>query len=214
MANGNTFVANHDFCYEVAPDGKKLFDYKPPDQGFLIHSIDRRTNGNVVCLSMSGILREVNREGKTVREINVMNSNGGANWCGVQALPANRYLCVEFSQGDVFEFDAEGKVQWKCKIAGASYALRLPNGQTMVCCFSTNRVVHVDRDGKVVWETKVGSQLALGRRLAGACIFPFFPGTPGERVVQGNRIMPPLTPRPLSPEHRGEGEKDGTRAFQ
>jgi HEAT repeat protein len=156
LPNGNTFIANHDFCYEIAPDGKKTFNYKPPEQGFLIHSIDRRPNGNVVCLSMSGILREVDREGKTVREVNV-NNNGGGNWSGVQALPGNRYLCVEFNQSEVFEYDADGKVQWKCKVQGASYALRLPNGRTMICCFGGQRVVHVDRDGKVVWETKVNS---------------------------------------------------------
>ncbi len=104
---------------------------------------------------MGGLVREVNREGKTVREF--MAKNTGGNWCGVQALPGNRYLCVEFNQSEVFEFDAEGKELWKCKVQGASYALRLANGNTMVCCFGGNRVVHVNRDGKVVWETQVGS---------------------------------------------------------
>jgi HEAT repeat protein len=156
LPSGNTFIADHYHCYEITPAGKKVFEYKPTDQGYLIHSIDRKPNGNVVCMMMDGRLREVGRDGKTVRELNVQN-NGG-NWCGVQALPGDRYLCVEFNNGGVFEFDAEGKVQWKTQIQGASYALRLPNGRTMICCFGGQRVVHVDRDGKVVWETKVNTQ--------------------------------------------------------
>jgi HEAT repeat protein len=157
LPNGNTFIADHQHCYELTPSGSKVFEYTPTDRGGeVIHSIDRRPNGNVVCMMMGGLLREVNREGKTVREFTAKNNNGG-NWCGVQALPGNRYLCVEFNQSEVFEFDAEGKEVWKCKVQGATYAQRLPNGNTMVCCFSGNRVVHVNRDGKVVWETQASS---------------------------------------------------------
>jgi hypothetical protein len=156
LPNGNTFIADHQHCYEVTPAGKKVFEYRPSDQNYLIHSIDRKPNGNVVCMMMDGRVREVGRDGKTVREFNVQNH--GSNWCGVQALPGNRYLCVEFNGGGVFEFDADGKVQWQTKIEGASYALRLPNGRTMVCSFGRQRVVQIDRDGKEVWEKKVGTQ--------------------------------------------------------
>ena len=154
LPSGNTFVADHQHCYEITPENKKVFEYAPKDRnGEIIHSIDRRPNGNVVCLMMGGLLREVDREGKIVRELN----NPGS-WCGVQALPGDRYLCVEFGKSTVYEYDAAGKELWKCSVAGASYALRLPNGNTMVCCFSGQRVVHVDRDGKIVWETKVNTQ--------------------------------------------------------
>jgi hypothetical protein len=44
---------------------------------------------------------------------------------------------------------------WECQVQGASYALRLPTGQTMVCSFGGQRVVHVSRDGKIVWEKAV-----------------------------------------------------------
>jgi HEAT repeat protein len=154
LPNGNTFVASHAFCYELTPDGKKVFEYKPDEQGIIIHSIDRRPNGNVVCMMMDGRLREVGRDGAVVRELNLKQHGG--SWYGVQALPGDRYLCVE-SGGTIFEIDAEGKVQWKTRVEGASYALRLPNGRTMVCCFGGQRVVHVDRDGKVLWEAKVGT---------------------------------------------------------
>jgi outer membrane protein assembly factor BamB len=157
LPNGNTFIADHQHCYEVTTNGKRVFEYTPKDRGGeIIHSIDRRPNGNVVCLMMGGLLREVDREGKVVREFQAKNTGG--NWCGVQALPGNRYLCVEFNSSEVIEYDAAGKEQWKCTVPGATYALRLPNGRTMICCFSGQRVVHVDRDGKVVWETKVNSQ--------------------------------------------------------
>jgi HEAT repeat protein len=158
LPNGNTFIADHQHCYEITPAGNKVFEYTPKDRGGeVLHSIDRRPNGNVVCMMMGGLVREVNREGKVVCEFD-LSKNGGGSWSGVQALPGNRYLTVEFNTGKVVEYDAAGKEQWRCTIQGASYALRLPNGRTMVCAFSGQRVVHVDRDGKVVWETKVNSQ--------------------------------------------------------
>jgi hypothetical protein len=155
LPNGNTFLGNHQRAVEVTREGKEVFSYKPPEQGFLIHSMHRKRDGNLVCLSMSGILREVNREGKEVRSFQLDTNN--RNWCGVEGLSGNRYLAVDLNQGEVLELDATGKVSWKCQVQGASYALRLPNGNTMVCSFGGRRVVEVNRAGTVVWETKVGT---------------------------------------------------------
>jgi hypothetical protein len=155
LPNGNTFLGNHERAFEVTPAGKEVFSYKPPEQGFLIHSMFRKRDGNLVLLSMAGLLREVNREGKEVRSFQLDANN--RNWCGVEGLPGNRYLAVDLNQGEVLELDATGKVEWRCQVQAASYALRLPNGNTMVCSFGGQRVVEVNREGKVVWETKVGT---------------------------------------------------------
>jgi outer membrane protein assembly factor BamB len=153
LANGNTFIGTHRRAFEVTPAGKEVFSFEPAPPMF-IHSMNRRTNGNLVCLSMQGQLLEVDRAGKTIRAVTL---NGGGNWCGVQALPGNHYLAVEYNSSKLVELDASGKVVWECKVPGASYAVRRPDGRTLVCCFATQRVVEVDRAGKIIWEKAVGT---------------------------------------------------------
>jgi HEAT repeat protein len=152
LPNGNTFIGTHRRAFEVTRAGKEVFSFEPSPPLF-IHSMHRRPNGNVVCLSMQGLLLEVDRAGKTVRSFQIQA--GGGNWCGVQGLPGNHYLAVEFNQSLIVELDAAGKVVWRQNIPGASYAVRRPDGRTLVCCFSTRRIVDVDRNGKIVWEKSV-----------------------------------------------------------
>jgi hypothetical protein len=154
LPNGNTFIGTHDRAFEVTPAGKEVPVYQA-EAGFFIHSMYRKANGNVVCLSMAGCLREVTRAGKVA--VTFQLDNAGRNWCGVQGLPGGRYLAVDYNQGHVLELDAKGKTQWECKVQGASYALRRPTGTTLICCFGGQRVVEVDRAGKVVWEKKVAT---------------------------------------------------------
>jgi HEAT repeat protein len=155
LPNGNTFIGSHQRAIEVTPAGKEVWSYQS-ENGFFIHSMNRKPNGHLVCLSMDGRLREVDRAGKEVFTVTVAGAGGGGNWCGVQGLPGDRYLCVELS-GQVIEVDRTGKSQWSCNVPGASYAWRMPTGNTLVCSFSGQRVVEVDRKGAIVWEKKVGS---------------------------------------------------------
>jgi hypothetical protein len=152
LANGNTLIGTHHRAFEVTPEGKEIFSYKT-DPGLFLHSMHRRPNGNLVGLTMQGQVVEVDRAGKTVRSFLIKEGSG--NWCGVQGLPGNHYLAVEFNEGLVVELDATGKVVWRQHIPGASYALRRPDGRTMVCCFSTRRIVDLDRNGHIVWEKAV-----------------------------------------------------------
>jgi outer membrane protein assembly factor BamB len=155
LPNGNTFVGTHQKAVELTPDLKEVFTYSP-EANFFIHSMNRKRDGHLVCLSMTGLIREVDREGKEVRTINV--GMGKGNWSGVQGLPGDHYLAVEFNESRVIEVDRDGKTVWETKVQGASYALRLPTGNTMVCSFGGQRVVEVNTKGEVVWEKKVGSQ--------------------------------------------------------
>jgi outer membrane protein assembly factor BamB len=154
LPNGNTFIGTHRRAFEVTPSGKEVFSFQPAASMF-IHSMHRRPNGNLICLSMQGQVLEVDRAGKTVRSFQI--TRGGGNWCGIQGLPGNRYLAVEYNQSLILELDAAGKVVWECKVPGVSYALRRPDGRTMVCCFSSQRIVDIDRTGKVVWEVSTGT---------------------------------------------------------
>jgi HEAT repeat protein len=152
LSNGNTFIGTHHRAVEVTPRGKEVFVYAAEPE-FFIHSMHRKPNSHVVCLSMQGKLREVDRAGKVVFEVQLDVNN--RNWCGVEGLPGNRYLCVDLNQGQVLEVDQAGKTLWSCQVGGASYAVRRPNGRTLVCSFNDRRVVEVDRAGKIVWQKDV-----------------------------------------------------------
>jgi HEAT repeat protein len=154
LPNGNTFIGTHRRAIEVTPAGKEVFAYEP-ENDFFIHSMHRKPNGNVVCLSMRGLLREVDRSGHTVCSFQLDQNN--RNWCGVQGLPGQRYLAVDLNQGHVLELDAKGGTRWECKVPGACYAVRRPTGNTLVCSFNGHRIVEVDRKGTIVWEKAVGS---------------------------------------------------------
>jgi hypothetical protein len=152
LPNGNTFIGTHHRAFEVTRAGKEVYSFQP-NLAMFIHSMHRRSTGNLVCLSMQGQILEVDRSGKTVRTFTIRG--GGGNWCGVQGLPGNHYLAVEFNQSLIVELDASGKIVWQHNVPGASYAFRRPDGRTLVCCFSGQRVVEIDRQGKVVWEKAV-----------------------------------------------------------
>ncbi len=155
LPDGNTLIGTHQRAFIVTPQGKEVFSYAPKEPNFFIHSMNRKRDGNLVMLSMTGRLLEVTPKGDELTSVQV--GDAGRNWCGVEGLPGRRYLCVNINLGEVIEIDAAGKVHWKTTVAGASYASRLPNGNTMICTFNQQKVVVVDRDGKTVWEQKVGS---------------------------------------------------------
>jgi hypothetical protein len=152
LANGNTYIATGRRVFEVTRDHKEVFAYEP-EQSFFIHSSQRQPNGNVVLLSMGGILREVNPAGKEVRSFQLEGNNH--NWCGVTAVRGGHYLVVNFNQGQVLEVDAAGKTTWQTTMQGVSYAQRLPTGNTLLTNFGQHKVVEVDRAGKTVWEKNV-----------------------------------------------------------
>jgi HEAT repeats/PQQ-like domain len=155
LANGNTYIGTNHKVFEVTPAGKEVFAYSP-EGSFYIHSSHRLANGHVVCLSMSGIVCEVNAAGKEVRSLQ-LNQAGGRNWSGVEGLPGNRYLVADCAKGDVFEVDAAGKTLWQFQMANACYANRLPNGNTLVA--GGTKVVEVTKKGKVVWTKNTATTL-------------------------------------------------------
>jgi outer membrane protein assembly factor BamB len=152
LPNGNYFVGTHNRAVELNRGRKEVWSYDA-EPGFFIHSMHRKPNGNLVCLSMAGQVREVDRSRRVIVSFDLDRNN--RNWCGVQGLADGRYLAVDLNQGHVLELDARGKTTWECRVPGASYAIRRPNGRTMVCSFGGQRVVDVDRAGKVVWEKAV-----------------------------------------------------------
>lgn len=109
-----------------------------------------------------GKVRELDSDGKTLREITV--SDGSKNAHSVQEL-ANGHLVVSTANGyDVKEFDADGKLVWRLSskdmlaagvksvgyIAGVE---RLANGNTIVSMYHGNpQFFEVTPAKKIVWQ--------------------------------------------------------------
>src|SRR5262245_5782539 len=158
LPNGNTFISTNYVASIVTPAGKEVFSYKA-EQGFYMHSVQRLRNGHIVCVSMDGVVREVDATGKEVRSISIKAEGGG--WNGIQGLPGNRYLVC--GSGKVIEIDATGKVLWRLNQAGACYAQRLPNGNTLVVDHSKG-LIEVTREGKTIWDRHIRSLWRVHRR--------------------------------------------------
>src|SRR5439155_4194726 len=140
LANGNTFIGTVVRAFEVTPGGKEIWGFPlTPDEGNHL-GVHRKPDGNVVAVSIPGRVTEYNRRGAVVRSFSLPQGH----WCGVHALPGNRYLAAELNTGLVVETDAAGKVVWECKVPSAVHALRRPNGRTLICSYKGRRLVEVD----------------------------------------------------------------------
>jgi hypothetical protein len=155
LPNGNTFIATTTRAFEVTPAGREVASISLGAADGTHLGIHRKPNGNIVALSISGHLTEMDRRGRVLRSIHLP----GGHWCGVHALPSNHYLAAELNQGRVLELDAAGKIVWQCNVASAVQAIRRPDGRTLICSYNGRRLVEVDRAGKVVWEKPGGSNV-------------------------------------------------------
>jgi hypothetical protein len=159
LPSGHTFIGTNSRVFVVARDGKEVSSYTP-EPGFFIHSVQRLANGHVVCVSMEGVVREVDAAGREVCSVTLPRRGG---WSGVEAAPGNRYLVVNNNSGEVFEIDRSGKTVWSHKLPGACYASRLPNGRTLIVSNSSG-IVEVDPTGKTVWSRGVATSLWRAHR--------------------------------------------------
>jgi hypothetical protein len=160
LPGGHTFIGTNSRVFVVTREGKEVSSYTP-EPGFFIHSVQRQPTGHVVCVSMAGVLREVDATGRTVRSITLPARIGG--WSGVEAAPGNRYLVVNNSAGEVLEVDAAGKTVWSHRLAGACYASRLRNGRTLIVSNNAG-LVEVDPTGKTVWSRPMTTSLWRAHR--------------------------------------------------
>jgi len=154
LANGQTFIGTNHKLLMVAPDGKETWSYTP-EKDFFIHSVQRMVNGHYAMVSMAGVCREIDAQGKEIRSLPLPIQGG---WSGIETTPGGRYLVVNNSQGKVLEVDSQGKTVWECNLGGACYATRLPNGSTLVVSNATG-LNEVDRNGKVVAEKAMKTSL-------------------------------------------------------
>ena len=148
LPNGNTFMAGYNQIIELSPNKTVLYTLQR--NGYILFGASKLRNGNILYITSTGLVKEVDTTGKEVRPAVNVGSNG--NWCGAELLPNGRYLVALMQAGEVREVDMTRKVHWKAPFPGVFRATRLPNGNTLVASMTTRQVAVLDRNGGRVFE--------------------------------------------------------------
>jgi HEAT repeat protein len=148
LPNGHTFIGLFNELLEVNTAGKIVFRYKG-DPSFHVFSARKLPNGHIVCFTTQGQILQL--DGATSRKIRDVPAGPSGGWASAEALPNGRFLVATMANGLVRELDAEGKVHWQVRFAGAFRAVRLPNGHTVAASMTTRRVAAFNRAGEMLW---------------------------------------------------------------
>jgi outer membrane protein assembly factor BamB len=131
-----------------------------------VHAFARLGNGETVIVESSvGRIIHVDKNGKLVKQV-PLGEGGREKTRLMRILDNGHYLACAENPGVVTEYDANGKIFWEYEIGTRVFgAIRLKNGNTLICSGSGNSVVEVTPDKKVVWEIAEnvpGSKITLG----------------------------------------------------
>lgn len=131
-----------------------------------VHAFDRLSNGETVIVESSiGRIIHVDKHGKLVKQL-PLGTGGREKTRLMRMLDNGHYLACAEQPGVVTEYDSNGKIVWEYEIGTRVFgAIRLKNGNTLICSGSGNSVVEVTPEKQVVWEiskTVPGSQITLG----------------------------------------------------
>lgn len=157
LPNGNTWVGLRNGATECTRDGRVLYTR---EFGGSLNACRRLKNGHVVYLTGTGLIGELNADGKQLRTVQLSNEG---TWGDIDLLTNGRFLVSNYGASFTREVDDKGKVLWESKtVPGACGADRLANGHTLLACPS--RSVEIDRAGKVVWESKSAGYVRRSHR--------------------------------------------------
>jgi hypothetical protein len=177
LANGNTMTVEQGKkprILEVDADGTIVVEVPllpETDNSHMQTRMARKLpNGNYLAPHLLAFkIKEYSPTGDVVRAISTdLEELGGReihNWPFTAILLDNGNIHANLTHGNkVVEFDASGKVVWRCdnsdvggRFADPCGAQRLPNGNTVIGAYgqkdaSKPKILEVTRDKEVVWE--------------------------------------------------------------
>ena len=119
--------------------------------------------GRTAIAITSGSLVEIDRNGKTLREIRDL----GQNPWGVQVLANGHVLVGVFALHEIREYDATGTIVWsRNQLPGGPMSVeRLENGNTLTALSDARQVVEFSPVGEIVWQVRTPRRPADARRL-------------------------------------------------
>jgi hypothetical protein len=146
LANGNTFIPCNGQLVEVDRAGK---DVLRVNVGGMIVAAHRLPDRRIITYDRQSI-SQLNEAGRQIKQAPAMANGGGAG-CN-EVLDNGHVLVVSPGNGNIIEFDMEGKELGRFELPGASHAFRLPNGHTLVTAEGT-RYIELDKNWKPIKET-------------------------------------------------------------
>ena len=140
------------------PAGKVVWSTRSTNPQLAAMSLQRLPNGNTLIGDAEAErVVELTRDGKTAWEL-----RGQDHPAGIQRLPNGNTLVG--GRGYVCEFDRSGRIVWQfdgrsgASLGWVADAVRLPNGNTLICDICCATVSEVDRSGRVVWRYRDPTQ--------------------------------------------------------
>jgi HEAT repeat protein len=159
LANGNVFIATYHELLEVTPAGQTVYSYRKPEHR--IYCAQKLRNGHILYVSATGLLVELDREGRQVRTVPAGDTS---NWGSVELLPNGHFLVCRCGQHEVVEIDTDGKTLWRGRAEWPTWACHRANGHVLVACAHSGQVLEFDRTGKEVWKQKLTGRPCRVRR--------------------------------------------------
>jgi len=155
---------------EVTPDKTVAFHFATTGQ---VWSCQRLGDGStLVGAASQGKLLIVSPKGEIVKELKVLNGPGHSCMRNARQIAGGNFLAAEESAHAAREYSPDGKLVREIKVAFAPYsAVRLPNGNTVIC--GQQSLVEVDAGGQTVWSLEGKDIPQLGVRwFAGIQVLP------------------------------------------
>jgi hypothetical protein len=155
LSNGNFLFSHLGGAMEITRDKRVVWQYAT-EKGNEVHSCQPLPDGRVL-VAECGVCRviEVDREGRIQKQIKVTTTTAKPHGQMriVRKTATGTYLVTLFGEHAVAEYDGQGTEVRRFKVPGNPYeALRLPNGNTLVCCGDGHKLVELDPHDKTVWE--------------------------------------------------------------
>lgn len=194
LPSGNILIAWKDIVKEFTPAKEIVWEYKRDPANREIGTVQRLDSGMTLVteLGKKPRLMEVDADGNIQMEFPLQPETDNAHMQTRMArkLSNGNYLVPHLLAFKVKEYTPSGKVVREFKtdaddLGGRDSknwpftAIRLENGNTMICLTNGNKVIEVDANGKRVW--KVTNEDLPGNPIDDAC--------GGQRLPNGNTVI-------------------------
>ncbi len=140
LKNGHTFIVCWDRLVEVDQDGKQVLNVP-----MHVAAARRLLDGKIVAFDGRSVI-QFNDKGQKPRTVHVNCGGAGFN----EVLENGHVLALSPGNGNIIEFDVDGKQVGRFDYPGANHGCRLPNGHTLVTHQEGGEYIELDENWKVV----------------------------------------------------------------
>jgi hypothetical protein len=147
LRNGNIFITCPNQLIEVGRSGKDVQQVRL-NRG--IAAARRLPDGRIVAFSRGNEVMQLDKAGRELKRTQVDCGGAGCN----EVLDNGHVLALSPGNGNLIEFDMDGKVVNRFDVPGAAHGFRLPNGHTLVTV-GGRKYIELDQKWQPVKETSL-----------------------------------------------------------